>query len=368
MKKIFIILGLFVAVGSLLITTPAKATDPVVDQQFTPNYNNYGRYNSVFLRACTRFKPTKSTYATYFDLAVKNDQGINYPIRASFRTAVSDTLPSETIYKYFIQTTFNNYAMSEGFSRFTAEDGQNTTMDTKNNYFICIEDLVNNNATGWFYTNPASGKYSLLGFTTDVPTYLNDVSFGFRTYGYDVSTDSSNTGTSGNTTQTGSSPSNNTSSSISKPTGLTATYSATAKAVSLTWKASPTTTVTGYNLYRSETSGKSYTKVTSTTKTTLTYNDTGVTAGKTYYYVVRAYQGTAESSSSNESSVVVPSDAVIATTTPTHKIIDTSSSDSGSTVRFLMTPYSWALLGLALVLLALLGYLLYRRYKKPVNK
>lgn len=371
MKKIFTcMLGFVVIVGSFLFVTPVKASDPVVDQEFTPNFNYYGRDNSVFLRACSRFKPTKSTYATYFDLAVKNDRAGDYPIRASFRTAVSDTIPSETIYKYFIQTTFKNYAMSEGFSRFTAEDGKTSTMDTGKNYFICIEELWNDNATGWFYTNPASGKYSILGFTTDVPTYLENVSFGFRTYGYNPDpgqTPTVNTGgnTNSNTTNNGSNgnaPSSNPSSSIAVPTSVAATYSAADKGVSVAWKASTTSNITGYQIYRTKTAGKSYAKVGTTTKSVLQYIDSTVEKNTTYYYIVRTYKDTSESYNSNEAKVDVPADAVIVaqttntpTVTPTTEVVG---QESG------INWWLWGGIGLLIILLGLLVFLIIRRKKQ----
>jgi hypothetical protein len=78
--------------------------------------------------------------------------------------------------------------------------------------------------------------------------------------------------------------------------------------VTMTWTASTTSGVTGYNVYRSQTSGTSYTKLTSTplSATTTTYTDPGVTAGATYYYVATALVGTSESGYSNQATAIVP--------------------------------------------------------------
>jgi fibronectin type 3 domain-containing protein len=65
--------------------------------------------------------------------------------------------------------------------------------------------------------------------------------------------------------------------------------------VALTWNAS-TSTVTGYNVYRTTVSGTSYTKINSSLVTVLNYTDSTVQSGTTYYYVA-----TAVDSSSNES-------------------------------------------------------------------
>lgn len=66
--------------------------------------------------------------------------------------------------------------------------------------------------------------------------------------------------------------------------------------VSLSWTASVSPNITGYNIYRSMTSGGPYTKLNSSLIATTTYLDTAVQAGQTYYYVA-----TAVDASNNES-------------------------------------------------------------------
>jgi len=76
--------------------------------------------------------------------------------------------------------------------------------------------------------------------------------------------------------------------------------------VSLTWNAS-TSTVSGYNVYRSTVSGGSYTKINSSLAAVLTYTDSTVQNGTTYYYVTTAVDSTgAESVFSNEVSAPIP--------------------------------------------------------------
>lgn len=55
----------------------------------------------------------------------------------------------------------------------------------------------------------------------------------------------------------------------------------------LTWVASTSTGVAGYNVYRGTASGGPYTLVNSTPVSAITYTDGGVAAGTTYYYVVK---------------------------------------------------------------------------------
>jgi len=66
--------------------------------------------------------------------------------------------------------------------------------------------------------------------------------------------------------------------------------------VALSW--SPSSGATSYNVKRSTTSGGPYTRVAS--PTTTNYTNTGLTTGRTYYYVVTAVNTAGESSSSNE--------------------------------------------------------------------
>jgi hypothetical protein len=77
--------------------------------------------------------------------------------------------------------------------------------------------------------------------------------------------------------------------------------------VTLTWKASSSANVTGYNLYRSTISGGYYGLVGSAAGS-LSYADRTVESGTTYYYVTTAVNEQGEESAhSNQAVVVVPS-------------------------------------------------------------
>jgi hypothetical protein len=77
--------------------------------------------------------------------------------------------------------------------------------------------------------------------------------------------------------------------------GLSGTGNAVAHSVTLSWSDSASG-LSGYNVYRSTTSGTGYAKINSSLDATTSYVDTAVVAGTTYYYVV-----TAVNSSGNES-------------------------------------------------------------------
>jgi fibronectin type 3 domain-containing protein len=77
--------------------------------------------------------------------------------------------------------------------------------------------------------------------------------------------------------------------------------------VDLTWDASTSGDVVGYNVYRGDASGGPYTKL-NTFPVGLTHRDDTVGLGRTYYYVVTATTASeTESTHSNEASAVIPS-------------------------------------------------------------
>ena len=81
---------------------------------------------------------------------------------------------------------------------------------------------------------------------------------------------------------------------------------AVAHSVALTWNAS-SSTVSGYNVYRSMVSGSSYAKVNSTLLSGMTYTDGTVQSAQTYYYVTTAVDASGtESTYSNEVQAVIP--------------------------------------------------------------
>ena len=91
--------------------------------------------------------------------------------------------------------------------------------------------------------------------------------------------------------------------------GLSGTgLAALAHSVDVTWAASTSTPLQGYNVYRSTVSGGPYSKLSATlSPTTLVYTDTTPVSGKQYFYVVTALNTSgAESSASSEVAVTIP--------------------------------------------------------------
>jgi hypothetical protein len=80
----------------------------------------------------------------------------------------------------------------------------------------------------------------------------------------------------------------------------------TSHSVTLSWTTS-TSTVSGYNIYRTTISGSGYAKINSGLIAGLTYTDTTVQSGTTYYYVATAVDASGdESSDSNQATAVIP--------------------------------------------------------------
>lgn len=90
-------------------------------------------------------------------------------------------------------------------------------------------------------------------------------------------------------------------------TNVNFTTAKQAHSVALSWNASSTSTVIGYNVYRSTVSGTGYIKIGSTPGTVFSYMDTTVQNSTTYYYVTRAVDGSGTLSAySNQASASIP--------------------------------------------------------------
>ena len=77
--------------------------------------------------------------------------------------------------------------------------------------------------------------------------------------------------------------------------------------VILSWNASPSQDVVGYNVYRGKTSGGPYRKINRNLHTRTRFTDCGVVAEHTYYYVTTAVNSQGdESGYSNQAQAVIP--------------------------------------------------------------
>jgi hypothetical protein len=77
--------------------------------------------------------------------------------------------------------------------------------------------------------------------------------------------------------------------------------------VNLSWTASTSQNIIGYNIYRSVKSGGPYSRINSVLNASTLYTDSTVTDGLTYYYVTTAVDSTnVESAYSNQTTAVIP--------------------------------------------------------------
>lgn len=76
--------------------------------------------------------------------------------------------------------------------------------------------------------------------------------------------------------------------------------------VALTWTASTSAGITGYQVSRGIVSGGPYTLVASVGATTTSYTDTTVLSGQNYYYVIAAVAGSSNSPNSSPTVAVIP--------------------------------------------------------------
>ena len=118
-----------------------------------------------------------------------------------------------------------------------------------------------------------------------------------------------------------------TKSTVAKPTGLKST-SNTSSSIKLAWN--KVSNATGYKIYRSTSKNGSYKHV-ATVKgsSNLTYNDTKLSSGKTYYYKIRAYKSiNSEAHNSSYSSILTattkPASPSVTLTRPSSKAIKVS--------------------------------------------
>lgn len=120
------------------------------------------------------------------------------------------------------------------------------------------------------------------------------------------------------------------------PTNLTATAGlCTTGKIDLSWNASKD--ATGYKIYRGTSSGSYGTNPIATVSTT-SYSNTGVTAGTTYYYAVKAYNSTNTSGYSNEAGATGPASTCTATYYPPNQISATQGTCGSGAIYISCTP------------------------------
>lgn len=310
MKKFFVLLSsLAIVLSGLLVAAPKATAASVIDQQYTAGTGSVP-IDSYLGRFAQTFMPTKTKLdKVQIELTgVVGSKSATVSIRHNVVGVGWDvgnvaTVPNQTI--------------TNGWNTFDFEDITTTVSETET-YGIWV--VSNDNGPQWKYTSGPS-TYDR-GYAIWQSQDKVDWDFNFKTYGYSPASTPADQTTATGTIGTGEAL-GTTTTSIVKPSNLTAAFSDESKGVKLAWKASTTTDIDGYKIFRSESADKGFTKLAAVPKEKVEYLDQDFVAGKTYYYQVRAYKGDAQSVSTNTASAVVPTD--IAPAKPINfKIVDST--------------------------------------------
>jgi len=297
MKKIFSILGITALIGCLLILSGGKTkAASEIDQQFTSGTGSL--LISTGQRMAQRFMAEKQILdKVEIELSnVGSDQQLTVAVRKHNGSVWEEGNIAEV----------TNQTVANGWNTFDFAD-----VNLGDWHFFGIF-VSGDYGPQWKYAD-VSGYGSGYAIWQDNNYYNWD--FNFKTWGYNPAAPSGNTNTnSGNTNTnsqtgitsgTGQAPAATTSAYIKVPSELKAEDVPADKGgtIKLTWKASSTTTIDGYKIFRSENEKTGFKNITKATKTTLTYTDNNAETGKTFYYFVRAYKGNEESASSNTANI-----------------------------------------------------------------
>ncbi len=166
--------------------------------------------------------------------------------------------------------------------------------------------MQGNQGTSTITSVVSGGFSSSISFTASGAPSGTTIAFNPATIPAPGSGNSVMTITVGSTTPMGTYPIVVTASGGGLYQSTTVTLTVTAQ-IALSWAASQSPGIAGYNVYRSTVSGGPYTKINSSLVPSTSYNDQGVQNGVTYYYVTTAVSNQGmESSYSNQASAMVP--------------------------------------------------------------
>lgn len=346
MKKVLMLICAFLLSGVFLVSS-AKA-GPSVDQQYTGGGASLAISSKQ--RMAQRFLPSM-TGLSKVDIELAN-VGSNQKVTVTIRHKTGLNWDTADIAKV------NNQIATNGWNTFDFDD----VTVTKDGWYGIFVDA--DAGPQWKYNNGPS-TYPRGYAIYDSDEYM-DADFNFKTWGtepveiIDENTQANanaNTNSAvvpaGQSAGSDTAPTATTSASIKAASGLTALYSTSA--ANLAWTASTTTDIDGYKIFRSEAETTGFTEIGKTVKATLQYVDTkDLTAGKTYYYFVRAYKTTAQSASTSIVSLLIPEVAAVTNTNTNKTIAPIFSTTSLGDIDYSMIEMYWILGGVIGVLLVLL--------------
>lgn len=309
MKRFFILISsMAIVMSGLLASTPKATAASEVDQQYTGGgasvvIDSYlGNFAQTFMPTKTRLDKVQIELSDVVGSKSATVSIRHNVVGVGWDVGNVATVPNQTI--------------TNGWNTFDFAD-ITTIISGTDSYGIWV--VSNDNGPQWKYTLGPS-TYDR-GYRIWQNNDMADQDWNFKTYGYDPAAGETPAGQAA--TATTGEALGTTTTSIVKPSNLTAAFSDESKGVKLAWKASTTSDIDGYKIFRSVSADKGFTKLAATAKNKVDYLDQDFVAGKTYYYQVRAYKGDSESVSTNVASAVVPTD--IAPAKPVNfKIVDST--------------------------------------------
>jgi beta-galactosidase len=245
----------------------------------TPPLRFQWRKNGVAISGATSltyFTPaTTSAYnGAQYSVAVTDPGGT---VISKTAVLTVDAAPSSTL-------TSSATSLAFGSVNVSSSSTKSVTLSNAGNASIAISNVVIAGA-GFTSTGVSSGLILSAGKSATLDAAFDPAAGGAATGSITITSNASN------------SP---------MVVSLSGTGVAPAHSVSLHWAAS-TSSVIGYNVYSSTTSGGPYTKLTSAPVPATDYTDASVQAGKTYYYVVTSVNSDNEQSGySAQVSAVIP--------------------------------------------------------------
>lgn len=270
----------------------------------------------------TKINSSAVTSTSYTDTGLTNGTKYYYVVKAVDSQGNESSASSEVN-----ATPFAKPGAPTGVTA-TAGDAQvalSWTAPAKTTYTVSSYNVYRSTTTGTGYAKINSSAVTATTYTDST------VSNGTK-YFYVVTAVDSQSNESANSSEVNGTPAAAAVNPPSTPDNVTAAAGDTQ--VSLSWSASTqgTYTVSGYNVYRSTTTGTGYTKINSSTLTARSYTDTGLTNGTKYFYVVRAVDSQGSESASSSEVYATPSATVTTPSAPTN--VSASAGEAKATISW----------------------------------
>jgi hypothetical protein len=227
---------------------------------------------------------TSSSYTTPAETTADNNAQITVVVTNSAGNATSNS-STLTVNAATLVLNASSTALNFGNVNVSSSGSQNVTLTNTGTSNVTISS-VSISGAGFNASGVSTGLILSPGQTATLTATFSPSAAGSMTGSVAVASNASNS--PGTITLSG--------------TGV----SVVNHSVALSWTAS-TSTVTGYNMYSSTTSGGPYTELTTVPTAATAYTDTTVQSGNTYYYVVTAVDSANnESAYSGQTAAVIP--------------------------------------------------------------